>query len=239
MKKIRAKKPRSDKAVEGVETVHTAGDDDRSDAVDTAERESAEAKAKTKVESSAETTEEVDPVEALQAKVEKLEDSLLRAKADYHNAQRRLAIERADAIRYANAEVMKSLLGVLDDFDRSLAAAENSDDLAPVIDGVRLVYSNLTKALRDHGLEGIDALHEPFDPSVHEAIMQQPSTDFPTGTVVQEVAKGYRLRDRVLRPTKVVVSRQPEDDQKDGAHTDAVTQSEGKSKEERGLSNEE
>lgn len=161
----------------------------------------------------AEAEEPSDSVEQLQAKVEALEDSLLRARADYQNLQRRSAIQRSEAIRYANADLMKSLLGVLDDFERSLTAAEASDDCRPVIDGVRLVYENLVKALRARGLEPLEALHRPFDPSVHEAMMQQPCEEHPPGTVVTEIAKGYRLWDRVLRPAKVAVSKTVEVEQ--------------------------
>lgn len=149
----------------------------------------------------------VSSVEQLEAKVASLEDSLLRTKADYQNLQRRSAIDHAEAIRYANAELMKSLLSVVDDFERSLEAAKTTDKLDAVVDGVRLVYENLVKALNIHGLERIKALHLPFDPHVHEALMQQPSAEFSPGTVLEEVNKGYQLRDRVLRPARVVVSQ--------------------------------
>ena len=76
-----------------------------------------------------------------------------------------------------------------------------------VAEGVRLVYQNLLKALCEHGLEAIETGGEPFDPSVHEAMMQQPSADHPVGTILEEFARGYKLRDRVLRPSKVVVSK--------------------------------
>lgn len=147
-----------------------------------------------------------DTIEGLRQQVEKLSDNLLRAKADFQNLQRRGAVERADAIRFANAELMKSLLGVIDDFDRSLAATQSSDNLSAVVDGVRLVHENFLQALRAQGLEVIESLHQPFDPSVHEALLQQPSTEHPPGTVIEQVAAGYRLRDRVLRPAKVIVS---------------------------------
>ena len=150
---------------------------------------------------------EVSDTAGLRGKVAELEDRLLRAKADFQNLQRRTAIERSEAIRYANAELMKSLVGVLDDFERSLAAGVEATDVASVLDGERLIHENFRKALVDHGLELIRALHEPFDPSIHEALMQRPSDDHPPGTVLEEVAKGYRLRDRVLRPTRVIVSK--------------------------------
>jgi molecular chaperone GrpE len=171
------------------------------------------ARDESKPAAAAEVAEPVDPVERLEAKVASLEDSLLRAKADYQNLQRRIALDRAEAISYANAELMKSLLGVIDDFERSLEAAETSGNLEAVVDGVRLVYENLIKALGMHGLERIVALHRPFDPNFHEAMMQQPSADCAPGSVMEEIARGYRLRDRVLRPAKVVVSKVPEDKQ--------------------------
>lgn len=151
-----------------------------------------------------------DPVAALEQRVALLEDALLRAKADYQNLQRRSIAQQTDAVRYANAEVMKSLISVVDDFDRAMVANETGASAADVKAGMKLVHENLTKALRDHGLECVPALHEPFDPSVHEALLQQPTDEHEPGTVVDEVAKGYRLRDRVIRPAKVVVSKAKE-----------------------------
>lgn len=147
---------------------------------------------------------------ALTARIESLEDRLLRARADAQNMQRRAAIDRADAVRYANAAIMKSLVVVLDDFERSLAAGRDAANVAAVVDGERLIFDNLLKALREHGMETIDALHEPFDPALHEAMMMRPTDEHPPGTVVEEIARGYRLRDRVIRPAKVVVARAPD-----------------------------
>lgn len=146
---------------------------------------------------------------ALQRRVEALEDSLLRAKADNQNLQRRAAQERIDAVRYANAEFMRGMIGVVDDLERALAAAGQEGGGAALADGVRLVYENLLKALRLFGCEPIEALHRPFDPHCHEALMQQPSEEHAAGTVIAELAKGYRLRERTLRPAKVVVAAAP------------------------------
>lgn len=146
----------------------------------------------------------------LRANVVSLEDSLLRAKADYQNLQRRSVIERAEAVRYANTELLRSLVGVLDDFDRALEAAKSSENLDAVVDGVRLVRENLVKSLGNAGLEPIESLNQPFDPAVHEAMLQQPTDEHPPGTVIEQVARGYRLGDRVLRPAKVVVARAPD-----------------------------
>lgn len=152
-----------------------------------------------------------ESVESLKARVAALEESCLRAKADCRNIQRRAAIERADAVVYANTGLMRSLLGVLDDFERSLEAAPANEQSAPWVEGIELVHANLLKALTEHGLERIEALHQPFDPNLHEAMMQQASREHAPGTVLQEVAKGYRMRERIIRPVKVIVSKSVED----------------------------
>lgn len=147
-------------------------------------------------------------VAELQAKIGALEDTLLRARAESQNIQRRAASERGEAIRFANAELMKSLIPVLEDFDRTLAAAKSSD--ATLLEGTRLVHANLMKALSDFGLESIEAAGEVFEPSMHEALMHQPTDQMPPGRVLEQVTRGYRLRDRVLRPARVIVSKAPE-----------------------------
>lgn len=150
-----------------------------------------------------------DPLAQMQAKIDALEDSLLRAKAEAQNIQRRAATERNEAIRFANAELMRSLIPVLEDFDRTFDAAGATDK--SILEGTRLVHANLMKALRDAGLEPIEARGEDFDPTIHEALMHQPSDDFPPGRVIEQVTRGYRLRDRVLRPARVVVAKAPDE----------------------------
>lgn len=174
-----------------------------------------------RVEADAATASEVPPDEAVaeqpsaaeaaaapESRVAELEDKLLRARAELKNVQRRAAVERSEALRFGNAELMRSLLGVVDDLERSLAASRETTDVASLVAGVQLIYDNMMKAMRDHGLEEIVAKDQPFDPNVHEAMLQQPSEDRPPGTVVDEIARGYKLHDRVLRPTKVVVARE-------------------------------
>jgi len=147
-----------------------------------------------------------------QREVAEWKDKYLRARAEMQNAARRAANERDDAVRYANAGVLKDLLEVVDDFERAVAAAEQADSTASVIDGVKMVQEKLAKFLRDHQVEPIDAQDAPFDPMQHEALLQQPSRDVPAGTVLQQVQRGYRLRDRVLRPAKVIVATAPADE---------------------------
>lgn len=148
-----------------------------------------------------------DRIAELEGRIVSLEDSLLRSKADFQNLQKRAARERSEAVVYGNAELMRSLLATLDDFERSMKASESGSDPASVLQGVKLTYDNLRKTLADQGLEEIVAIGRPFDPSVHEALMHQPTNEHAPGTVMDVVARGYRLRDRVVRPAKVVVAK--------------------------------
>lgn len=150
-----------------------------------------------------------ESIEALRARIEELEDKLLRARAEIQNVQRRSAQEQTEAVRYANASLMRTLVNVLDDFERSLNAGHDSDTVDTMLQGVRLIHGNLHKALAEQGLEAIEALRRPFDPALHEALMRQPSSEHPEGTVINEIARGYRLHDRVIRPSRVIVSTHP------------------------------
>ncbi len=153
----------------------------------------------------------------LQSQIDSLEESLLRARADFQNLQRRSAAERSEAIRYANAELIKDLLAVLDDLERTLGALERNEDKKAIADGVRLAYENFMKVLRDQGVEPIEAAGRPFDPALHNALMRQPSSSYAPGTVLEQVAKGFRLKERVLRPATVIVAAPPDSDGKESA----------------------
>jgi len=147
-----------------------------------------------------------DQVSQLQSQVESLKEQLLRAKAESQNIQRRAATERNEAIRYANADLMKILIPVLEDFERMLSAGDKGGN-KQVLEGTRLVHANLLKALGDFGLETIDAREHTFDPAIHEALSIVPTDEIPPGQVIEQVTTGYRLRDRVLRPARVIVSK--------------------------------
>ncbi len=147
-----------------------------------------------------------DDLTTLREQLAEVQDKFLRAKAEVQNIARRAQQEQTDAVRYGNAELLKALLPVVDDFERTLAAAAEADQVQPVIDGVKLVYDKLMKLLKDNSVEVIEALDKPFDPTEHAAVMQQASDQHEPGTVMQEVQRGYRYRDRILRPTQVIVA---------------------------------
>ena len=148
------------------------------------------------------------------------QDKFLRAKADYQNLQKRAAEEQRNAMRYANADFARSLVQVIDDFERTLEAAEEAPESDSIISGVKLVHEKLLKLLGDYHVEPIEALGQPFDPHLHEALMQEACETLPPDSVLREIQRGYKLHDRVLRPARVVVSKAPEPlEQKDNTET--------------------
>ena len=124
------------------------------------------------------------------------------------NYQRRVEKERSDSVRYANATFATALLPVLDNLERLMTAAtEHKNDLDALAYGVKLTLDSFLKVLKDFRVERIEATGKTFDPTLHEAIMQQPSAEHAEPTVLTETAKGYRLHDRILRPARVIVSK--------------------------------
>lgn len=147
-------------------------------------------------------------LEALRAEIEQWKDKCLRAKAEFANYQRRSSQERAEAVKYANAEFAKAFLHVADDLERALAHVETATaDSDAIVSALKLIHDNLVKVFREHHVEPIDAAGMPFDPAYHHALMQRPSTEHPEPTVLEVLQKGYRLHERVLRPAQVIVSK--------------------------------
>jgi molecular chaperone GrpE len=145
------------------------------------------------------------------AKAKDYWEQLVRTTADFDNYKKRAAREKQDAIKYANESLLLKLLGVLDNFDMAVTASVQSEDPAvkSLQTGVNMILSQLRQALAEFGLEEIDALNKPFDPNFHEAISEQEAAHLPEGQVIQQVRKGFKLRDRLLRPASVIVSRKP------------------------------
>jgi len=158
------------------------------------------------VPAGAESPTEVTPPSS---EAEEWKDKFLRAKAELANYQRRVERERNEALRYAHAQLMQALLPILDDLERLVGSAcgEATIDVDAVVGGAKLTLDSFLKLLSDFRVERIEALGQRFDPAVHQAVMEQPSEEHAEPTVLAELAKGYRLHDRVLRPARVVVSR--------------------------------
>lgn len=143
------------------------------------------------------------------AKVEELTRDLQRLAADFANYKRRNEAERADFARFAKADLITRLLEVLDDYDRALGTLPEGMRTQPWVEGMWHVERKLRDILSSEGLEPIDPVGKTFDPYVHEAIGHVES-DEPEGVVVDEVRKGYRLHDKVIRPALVTVAKQKE-----------------------------
>jgi molecular chaperone GrpE len=148
-----------------------------------------------------------DPAAKLRAELQAAKDRELRCHAELDNYRKRAARELEDRLRYANMSLLRDLLPVLDNVERAIEAAEKNADGAALLDGFKMVHQQLDEALKKHHCQRIEALHAPFDPNVHHAVMQQPSADHPANTVLMVTQNGYQLHDRVVRPSQVIVSK--------------------------------
>ncbi|MCG8592114.1 MAG: nucleotide exchange factor GrpE [Proteobacteria bacterium] len=141
---------------------------------------------------------------------EELQNRHLRLQADYENFRKRTLKERQEAHSYGHQNLVKDLLATVDNLERAIDHAHQSDggDLQGLLQGVELVLRELLAAFGRHGVTVIEADAHPFDPTVHEAMAQAPSSEVPANTVLQVLQKGYQLRDRMLRPARVIVSKE-------------------------------
>ena len=147
-----------------------------------------------------------DDSEGLQADLDRFRDLALRSQADFENYKKRSAREKEEAIKYANSSLLEKLIAIVDNFELGLEAARAEGEKSPVFSGMSMVLKQLMDFLTDSGLQPIDATGQKFDPNLHEAIAHEPSAKFPEGVVVRQTRRGYRMKDRLLRPSSVVVS---------------------------------
>jgi len=150
-----------------------------------------------------------DPMAGLQADLDRFRDLALRSQADFENYKKRAAREKEDAIKYANSSLLERLITIVDNFELGLEAARGESERSPIYSGMTLVLKQLNDFLAENGLQSIEAEGKQFDPNLHEAIAHEPSKEFPEGTVIRQTRRGYRLKDRLLRPSSVVVSSGP------------------------------
>jgi molecular chaperone GrpE len=143
---------------------------------------------------------------------EQYKDQLLRRAAELENYKRRSETEIASIIRNANENLLTALLPVLDDFDRSLKASAEGTDADGLRRGIELIAQKLARVLEREGLAPFESVGKPFDVGYHDALLQVPRADVPPHTVIEEVERGYKLREKVLRHAKVIVSAAPTED---------------------------
>jgi len=159
-----------------------------------------------------EETRESDALEAAKAEAEEYKDKYLRAHADFENAKKRLEKDKANAVAYANESFAKDILAVVDTFENALASIETASEeksdevIEKMKEGIELTYDQLKKILEKHHIKEIE-YDKGFDPEVHQAIMQVDSDEHDSGDIVQVMQKGYKIKDRVLRPAMVSTSK--------------------------------
>lgn len=154
-------------------------------------------------------TSDVDPMTAVEQERDQFRDQFLRTAAELENYRKRVNRERDEDRKYACLGLFADLLPALDNLERAVNAAATEDSDSNVLQGVQMVLKQFEEILSRHGAEEIPALNEPFDPNLHEALQQQPRDDVAPMTVIQVLQRGFKLRDRVIRPSQVIVSAQP------------------------------
>jgi molecular chaperone GrpE len=159
-------------------------------------------------------------LDQLRADLEGAKDRVLRSQAELENYRKRAAREIEEHRRYAELPLIGDLLPVLDNLERAIAAAEKAQaekpqDVAGLLEGVKMVVRQFEDILARHHCSRIPAMHQPFDPHLHQAISQQPTDEFPPGTVVLVAQPGFQLYDRVVRPSQVIVSSPKEQETSD------------------------
>jgi molecular chaperone GrpE len=143
---------------------------------------------------------------AAQQKAEQLQEAALRARADLDNARRRFEREQKESVKFASERALKALIPVVDDLDLTLSNLSDEAE-AQLAEGVRLVHRKFLQALESQGATSFYPVGEPFDPTSHEALMEQPSAEHEPGTIVQVFQRGWHLNERLLRPAKVIIAK--------------------------------
>jgi molecular chaperone GrpE len=168
--------------------------------------------AATNVESCATSAEQTEDnlLDQLRTDLEAAKDRVLRSQAELENYRKRASREIEENRRYAELPLIQDLLPVLDNVERAIVAADKAQDVAVLLEGIKLVARQFEEVLARHHCQRIGALHLPFDPHLHHAISQQPTNEYPANTVVIVAQSGFQLYDRVVRPSQVIVSRLPD-----------------------------
>lgn len=150
-----------------------------------------------------------EQLEATRAERDENHDKWLRSEAELENFRRRVRKEAEELQKFQSLGITRDLLPGLDNLDRAIAAADSTGDVENLLQGIRMVSQQFREVFTKHNVEPIAAEGEPFDPNLHEALQQVPTDEHPPMTVLQEVETGYKLHDRVIRPSKVIVAMAP------------------------------
>jgi molecular chaperone GrpE len=153
-------------------------------------------------------------LQAVEAERDQFRTLAQQTRADFENYQKRLQRDLIQERRYAELPLARDLIPAIDNLDRATAAAQKANETGPLVQGVAMVKGQVLDVFRRHGITPMNALGKPFDPNLHEAVMQQPSAEHPPGTVVQITEQGFQMHERVVRPAQVIVSIAAENNKK-------------------------
>lgn len=149
----------------------------------------------------------LDPIAEAQAEALKWKDTALRTQADLENYRKRVARDRDDDIRRTQTKLIEELLPLFDNFEFGMMEVRKGDPKSPIVIGMEMIERQLKEFMASSGVEAIDATGTKFDPNLHEAVGQEESDEVEEGVVIRQMRRGFKLRDRLLRPAMVVVSK--------------------------------
>jgi molecular chaperone GrpE len=183
--------------------------DEKTPKEDTAENTNPAQEADNSAETGANTDEKAQParIAELESKNAELNERYLRLYSEFDNYRKRTMREKSEIIKTAAEDVFKAILPVIDDFERAMKASESQEDLSTIKEGIQLIYNKLKNAVQQKGLQSFDSIGEAFNPDLMEAITHVPADGKNSGKVIDEVEKGYRLGEKVIRYAKVVVAQ--------------------------------
>lgn len=169
------------------------------------------AEAPTATEVAPESASEIsqDPIAILSAEVEKWKDLAYRSQAELDNFRKRSAREAQETRAYANADLLRGILPIMDNFDMGLEAARAESEKSMIFMGMSMVQRQIADFLRDMGVTEVEALGKPFDPNLHDAVSTEACAEHAEGTILRVTRRGFRLKDRLLRPSSVIVAGAP------------------------------
>ncbi|QTV11130.1 nucleotide exchange factor GrpE [Bacillus altitudinis] len=148
-----------------------------------------------------------EKIDELQQLLDEKENKILRVQADFVNYKRRARTEVETVQKYRSQHVVSDLLPALDNFERALGIDPDNEQTKSLLEGMQMVYRQLVEALKNEGVEPIEAVGKEFDPNLHQAVMQVEDENYDSNIVVEELQKGYKLKDRVIRPSMVKVNQ--------------------------------
>jgi molecular chaperone GrpE len=189
------------------EEIQIENNNEENDVVETIEQAEAELVEDTEEDVNAELSKANERIAELEVKLEEAENRILRQAADFENYKRRARLDLETATTYRAQSLVNELLPALDNFERALQIEATNDQAKSIMQGVEMVYRSIVEALKKEGVEAIESVGAQFDPTLHQAVMQADEPDAESNVVLEEFQKGYKLKDRVLRPSMVKVNQ--------------------------------